>query len=217
MSYVKRDKCIQCTEYYAGENGMCSACSNPEKNVFDFDSLVHFTRYMSKTRPNYTWVVLKDSQFDIVARRLTPDVSVDDWYRLLNGLTQDFPHIFLSGPQVKRIISASSSYKYVHIVYEKCYEPWDADVGHKAGNCYWRDFAEMTKPKSMKILHQIYDKMFSGWVQRIYVTLGDCPICFEKMNGSNTWSTQCCHNPVHKECINKCNTCPMCRGEYSKK
>jgi hypothetical protein len=171
-----------------------------------------------KTRhPTKSWIAMSDAQFDLVAKRLTDDVPAVDWYRILGGMTQDFHTIYLSAAQVKQVISASTKYEYVHVVYKHCYELWDADVGHGVGNCYWRDFNEMTRPKNKDALYAIYDKASISWSYHCFLPLGECPICLEEMNSRNSWATSCCHNPIHTKCVSKCKDCPLCRGTYYNK
>lgn len=221
---VAPQMCSQCNEYYAGDNGKCSQCTNPPKFSdekynpgLDFHPMVEFTKYMETKRKQISWTLLTDRQFELVAKKLTTDVPPIEWYKLLHGLTQDFPAIYLSAAQAKQLINSETEYKYVHEVYRHCYELWDADVDNKPGNCYWRDFAEMTKPKSIEKLHEIYDRMFNGWGNHSQILVGECPICFEDMKSYDVWPTKCCHNAIHTKCISKCKECPFCRGEFYKK
>lgn len=215
---IQPTMCESCNKFYADPLvGKCSSCAGGPTDSFDtFDPLVAFNNYMKMYQPYITYVTLTDQQFELLAKKLTTDVQSIEWFKILRGLTQDFHHVFLSGKQVQKILTASTSYEYVHVIYRQCYEPWNADVGHGAGNCYWRDFAEMTKPKSREKLNKILDKLFNNWIDSTK-PLGECSICLENMFMYNTWSTDCCHNAMHTACISKCDACPLCRGSYYKK
>jgi hypothetical protein len=42
----------------------------------------------------------------------------------------------------------------------------------------------------------------------------ECPICFEIID--NNYTTNCCKQLIHKECLDKCNyTCPFCRQKVN--
>jgi hypothetical protein len=44
--------------------------------------------------------------------------------------------------------------------------------------------------------------------------LVECPICFEIID--NNYTTNCCKQLIHKECLDKCNyTCPFCRQKVN--
>lgn len=214
--------CTKCNEFYGNEiTKLCSVCSGVRPGIppiiEEYDTLEELHKYMSNKLSMFDYVVLSDQQFDmIVMTKLNENVPPKEWYMLLNGLTQEFPHILLTADQVKKLINAKTDHKYVNIIYRRCFEPWDADVKNPVGNCYWRNFGEMKKPKTLIDLHKLFDRMFMEPPFKSGINLGDCPICFEAMNIDNTWSTTCCHNGVHTECLIKCKDCPLCRGKYFK-
>jgi len=205
--------CRHCGLYQCFETGLCSICT--EANMtFDFDSRAEFVQYMSKYHPEYTYVILSDVQFNIFVNKFSTADPPSTWYNLLYGLTQDFPHVFLSAAQVKQLICRTTGCFHVEVIYSRCYEPWDADVGHSSGDCYWRDLGSMIKPVSRIVLYKLYDRMFRGLnFQNFYQ--GECPICLEEMKSHYIWATKCCHKPIHKTCLFACESCPLCRGLYS--
>jgi len=202
--------CPHCNDHNPAGFPACIECLPP----YILDTSTELTGYMATKQPYYSWTTLTDQQFKIFKTRLTTDISAVEWYKLLHGLTQDFPHVLLSAAQVREIIDARTSHEYVHAVYSRCYEPWLANVGNDVANCYWISFGEMVAPNSQKILYDIFDKMFGRQFHLNWYKLGECPICFEEIIGATTWSTSCCHNAIHCACLEKCSVCPLCRGQY---
>lgn len=221
--------CTKCNEFYGSElSELCSKChyevngveiaNNIVQHADDqYDTVEELHKYMKENYHMYDYIILSDQQFDMtIMTKLNEEVPPKEWYKLLNGLTQEFPHVLLTAEQVKKLIGPKTNHEYVNIVYNRCYEPWDADVKNSVGNCYWRELGEMKRPTKIEKLHKIFERLFDVFGAAPKWDLGECPICFDGMNTHDVWATTCCHNGIHRDCLLRCPDCPLCRGKYVK-
>lgn len=189
--------CITCNKFYSNESGFCSVCQKEQVKNYD-DHIAEFTKYMSKHNSDVTWSLASEEHMEVVRNELARNINTVEWYKLLNGLTQQFPTLLFTSDQVKSLTIPSDI--HMNIISKNCIDSWEL-------------FDDREKPKMLTDLHKVFASMFDN-TEFKELDLGECPICLETMNPTDTWGTMCCHNAVHDECIKKCNKCPLCRGAH---
>lgn len=76
--------------------------------------------------------------------------------------------------------------------------------------------------KKMKRTNEMYSNNHNRITNKLIEFLNqqnsyeDCPVCYEKMNSDNIVVPGCCHY-ICSDCMNKCQSCPICREKYCMK
>ena len=85
-----------------------------------------------------------------------------------------------------------------------------------------RERVDEERMRKRKAVRQIREQcqhihlQMQNHIRKLYAeneVFDDCPVCYEEMKPSDLVVPTCCHY-ICKECVVKCEACPLCRDEY---
>jgi hypothetical protein len=235
MAEPKFQKCTKCKEFFAGTDGLCSACGSnniqQKEKCYSSDSdlIELFNEYKKENHIKNSFI---DNSHFASIKNIIINKKCGDIYAMLCGLSE-IPPAVLWAKQADQLLTEIFSktpindrYTFIHAICQFVIDPWNFTTNDMVLLCYYKDFGDLIRNplfKSKIVKYWTKIKFNSSVLHDLTeFIISECPVCTEKMT-SREVICRCdtCGGIVHFDCLKKyfeqtdhTFECILCRSKW---